>query len=104
MGVLIKMEKQQLEKYIEEYGRDIYLFCKRLTGNKSTADDLYQETFLKLWELDNVNDAENPKSYLLGIAANLWKNQYRPQCSGMANIHLSRPSISWHTFFLSDSR
>ncbi len=49
MGVLIKMEKQQLEKYIEEYGRDIYLFCKRLTGNKSTADDLYQETFLKLW-------------------------------------------------------
>ncbi|WP_370808016.1 hypothetical protein [Eubacterium ramulus] len=30
-------------------------------------------------ELDNVNDAENPKSYLLGIAANLWKNQYRKQ-------------------------
>lgn len=48
------MEKQQLEKYINEYGRDIYLFCKRLTQNKNTADDLYQETFLKLWELDNV--------------------------------------------------
>ena len=62
------MEKQQLEKYINEYGRDIYLFCKRLTQNKNTADDLYQETFLKLWELDNVNDTENPKSYLLGIA------------------------------------
>lgn len=39
------MEKQQLEKYINEYGRDIYLFCKRLTQNKNTADDLYQETF-----------------------------------------------------------
>lgn len=73
------MEKQQLEKYINEYGRDIYLFCKRLTQNKNTADDLYQETFLKLWELDNVNDTENPKSYLLGIAVNLWKNQYRKQ-------------------------
>ena len=68
------MEKQQLEKYINEYGRDIYLLCKRLTQNKNTADDLYQETFLKLWELDNVNDTENPKSYLLGIAVNLWKN------------------------------
>ncbi len=33
------MEKQQLEKYINEYGRDIYLFCKRLTQNKNTADD-----------------------------------------------------------------
>ena len=66
------MEKQQLEKYINEYGRDIYLFCKRLTQNKNTADDLYQETFLKLWELD-------PKSYLLGIAVNLWKNQCRKQ-------------------------
>ena len=73
------MEKQQLEKYINEYGRDIYLFCKRLTQNKNTADDLYQETFLKLWELDNVNDTENPKSYLLGIAVNLWKNQCRKQ-------------------------
>lgn len=73
------MEKQQLEKYINEYGRDIYLFCKRLTQNKNTADDLYQETFLKLWELDNVNDTENPKNYLLGIAVNLWKNQCRKQ-------------------------
>lgn len=73
------MEKQQLEKYINEYGRDIYLFCKRLTQNKNTADDLYQETFLKLWELDNVNDTENPKSYLLGIAVNLWINQCRKQ-------------------------
>lgn len=73
------MEKQQLEKYINEYGRDIYLFCKRLTQNKNTADDLYQETFLKLWELDNVNDTENPKSYLLGIVVNLWKNQCRKQ-------------------------
>jgi len=48
------MEKQQLEKYINEYGRDIYLFCKRLTQNKSTADDLYQETFLKLWEFVGI--------------------------------------------------
>ena len=40
------MEKQQLEKYINKYGRDIYLFCKRLTQNKNTADDLYQEKLL----------------------------------------------------------
>ena len=40
------MEKQQLEKYINEYDRDIYLFCKRLTQNKNTADDLYQEKLL----------------------------------------------------------
>ena len=46
------MEKQQLEKYINEYGRDIYLFCKRLTQNKNTADDLYQEKVL-------VQDAVN---------------------------------------------
>lgn len=59
------MEKRQLEKYINKYGRDIYLFCKRLTQNKNTADDLYQETFLKLWELDNVKDTENPKSKLM---------------------------------------
>ena len=45
------MEKQQLEKYINEYGRDIYLFCKRLTQNKNTADDLYQETLPPVYQI-----------------------------------------------------
>ena len=60
------MEKQQLEKYINEYGRDIYLFCKRLTQNKNTADDLYQETTIPClpWLIDmtvrkNIAESES---------------------------------------------
>lgn len=62
------MEKQQLEKYINEYGRDIYLFCKRLTQNKNTADDLYQEKVL-------VQDAVNrlPEKLRIVVLCTTWK-------------------------------
>lgn len=62
------MEKQQLEKYINEYGRDIYLFCKRLTQNKNTADDLYQEKVL-------VQDAVNrlPGKTADSVLCTTWK-------------------------------
>ena len=41
------MNKEQLENYIKDYGKEIYSFCKTLTKNKTDADDLYQDTFLK---------------------------------------------------------
>ena len=45
------MTKQELEWCISEYGRDIYSFCKYLTGNGPEADDLYQDTFLTAVEV-----------------------------------------------------
>lgn len=71
------MKKEQLEEYINEYGKEIYSFCKMLTKNKDEADDLYQETFIKMLELDCLKEDGNPKSYLLGISINLWKNKKR---------------------------
>jgi len=70
--------KQELEWCISEYGRDIYSFCKYLTGNLSEADDLYQDTFLTAVELLQKIDCEhNPKSYLLSVALRIWKNKKR---------------------------
>ncbi len=45
------MTKQELEMCIDEYGKDIYSFCKHLTNNPLEADDLYQDTFLMAIEL-----------------------------------------------------
>lgn len=68
----------ELEQLIAEYGGDIYSFCCCLTGSRQEADDLYQETFLRAVEKKNILDAAgNPKSYLLSVAARLWKNQRR---------------------------
>ena len=72
------MNKLELERCIQEYGRDIYSFCKHLTYNVQDADELYQDTFLKAVELHwKIDGQDNPKSYLLSIAVHLWKNRRR---------------------------
>jgi len=42
------MTKQEFETCVEEYSKDIYSFCKHLTCSLQEAEDLYQNTFLKL--------------------------------------------------------
>lgn len=72
------MTIQELERAIALYGREIYSFCLRLTGNKESADDLYQDTFLKATEkMEHIKSDGNLKSYLLSVAIRLWKNQKR---------------------------
>ena len=72
------MTKQELEMCIDDYGKDIYSFCKHLTNNLLEADDLYQDTFLMAIELkEKIDYGNNPKSYLLSVALRIWKNKKR---------------------------
>lgn len=72
------MRQEELEQYIREYGKDLYSFCRFVAWNIEEAQDLYQDTFLKLCETgDKVVIAKNPKSYLMGIAVNLYRNEKR---------------------------
>ena len=66
-----------IERLIREYGKDIYSFCVYLTGSRDQADDLYQQTFLTAMEKEDIREEDNPKSYLLSIAANLSNNRRR---------------------------
>ncbi len=73
-----QMTKLELEQCINEYGKDIYSFCRQLTCNRQEADDLYQDTFLKAVEQrEKLDKNGNLKSYLLGIAMRIWKNRKR---------------------------
>ena len=72
------MSHEELEACIKENGKDIYSFCCHLTGNRQEADDLYQDTFLKMVELvERLDIKSNPKGYLLSVAVNLWRNRKR---------------------------
>ena len=72
------MNVTELEQCINEYGKDIYAFCRQLVYNQQDADELYQDTFLKAMELlDHIETQRNPKSYLLSISIRLWKNRKR---------------------------
>ena len=78
------MTKDVLERLIEKHGDDIYRFCYHLTDNRDEADDLYQDTLLKAYEvrsrIKNPEDdslLEKERNYCLGIAVRLYKNAYR---------------------------
>lgn len=73
------MTAEEIEQYIKEYGDDIFRFCCFLTGDRSKAQDLYQDTFLKAMEIEKSIAQEDAKKFLCGIAANLWKNQWRKE-------------------------
>lgn len=71
------MNQSEIEMCIARYGKDLYSFCCYLTYSKIEADDLYQDTFVKVMELGKIDVSNNPKSYLLSIAVRLWKNRKR---------------------------
>ncbi len=72
------MNQEELEACIQAYGRDIYSFCLQLTKSRQEADDLYQDTFLKIVEIrERLDFKSNPKGYLLSVCVNLWRNKRR---------------------------
>ncbi len=74
------MNAREIEKCIDDFGTDIYRFCLKLCVDKSDAEDLYQQTFLKALEKDWRLDWEkNPKALFFSLAHNLWKSDRRKQ-------------------------
>lgn len=72
------MSVEDMEEMINLYGDDLFRFCFHLVNNREEAEELYQETFVKAFQLRNkINRCGNVKSFLMGIAANLWKNALR---------------------------
>lgn len=72
------MSQEELEEYIYAYGKDLFSFCCQVTGSRQEAEDLYQDTFLKMYEVrKRVKVEKNPKSFLMGVAINLYRNSRR---------------------------
>lgn len=69
------MKSCSMEDLVEQYSDSVYRYCKSIAFTLEDAEDLYQQTFLKAFELRNkIIVDKNPKAYLLSIATNIWKN------------------------------
>ena len=74
------MDAREIEKCIDIFGTDIYRFCLSLCADKTDADDLYQQTFLKALESSiNLDWNSNPKALFFSLVHNLWKSDRRKQ-------------------------
>ncbi len=69
------MNASDMDLLVEQYGDSVYRYCRSITYTPEDTEDLYQQTFLKAFELSKrIVPERNPKAYLMSIAANLWRN------------------------------
>lgn len=63
-----------LEKAISQYADMVYRIAVTITGNKADADDVFQETFLRLVKNQTkIRSEEHLKSWLIKVAGNCAK-------------------------------
>ena len=75
------------------YRRDLHRYCQRLTGNVWDAEDLMQDTLLRVFGQLGRNDARlaNPRAYLIRSATNLWIDRMRQLARDRAALTLEVP-------------
>lgn len=67
-----------IDEYIGQYGKRLYGLCMSLTKAKDDADDLYQETWLKVCLKISQYDEKRPfEAWLTGICVNTYRDLLR---------------------------
>ena len=75
------------EQLFERHGGSVYGFLARRLGDRALAEDLYQETFLRVHRARQTYDSSRPfRAWLFAIAHNLLNDALRQR--------LSSPSIA----------
>lgn len=83
-------EKEAFRYLFDTYGSRIYAFGLSYLKNKSDAEELLQEVFLKLWEIKNdLDSAKSVKSLLFKICINLIYDQVRRKNVQQAYLNYS---------------
>ncbi len=66
---------KNLELLVDKHKNDIYKLCLKLTSNQDDANDLFQDTWLKV--LNNSYDKDkNYNNYLYTICLNTYRDSY----------------------------
>ena len=69
------MEKQRYIEVVQMYGNTVFRVAYQYCGNKSDAEDVTQNTFLKLYQSTKVfEDEEYLKRWLIRVSINEAKN------------------------------
>ena len=73
--------RNEFEEIVFVYSKDLWNYCKYLTGSPWDGEDLFQETMIKAFGLlpQRWSDITDKKYYLFRIATNTWLDQCRKQ-------------------------
>ncbi|MCL2140537.1 MAG: sigma-70 family RNA polymerase sigma factor [Dehalococcoidia bacterium] len=67
-----------IDNYISHYGKRLYGLCMHLCSNPAEADDLYQDTWMKV--IENISKFDQSKDFepwLTKICVNTFRNKLR---------------------------
>jgi RNA polymerase sigma-70 factor (ECF subfamily) len=71
-----------MEEYLKDYLKPVYTFAYGLVGDKHAAEDIAQDTFLKVWKnRKKFKPEQNLKTWILSIARNTaidWLRKKKP--------------------------
>jgi RNA polymerase sigma-70 factor, ECF subfamily len=82
------MDEDQFHSLYDATKKQLWTYLVRLSGDTSIADDIFQETFVRLLQREGPALAESKmKPYLFSIATNLMRDHWRK----------SKRSRSWFT-------
>lgn len=71
-GEEVSLLEQELENYMQQYGDDVLRLCYTYVHNWQTAEDLTQDTFIKLYKYTDAFRGEAAmKTYIFKIAINV---------------------------------
>ena len=72
------MDAQEFKQRFMPYHRLLYRVAYRLTGNAQDAEDLLQDTYLRLWQKrDDLPEEAMTEAYLVTLMRNLFRDQKR---------------------------
>jgi RNA polymerase sigma-70 factor (ECF subfamily) len=69
---------RSFESFYEAESRTLFRRLWLVTGNRSEAEELMQDAFLRVWERwDRIGEMDDPVGYLYRTAMNLFRKRYR---------------------------
>ena len=72
------MEREEAERLVARYGPSVYRLAYARTGSKEDAEDVMQETFLRLVRAaPEFRDEEHGKAWLLRVATHCAADEFR---------------------------
>ena len=79
----------------QKYAPDVYRFALYLTGERSEAEDITSETFVRAWTSPEAIRTATVKGYLFTIARNLYRQSWRKKSRNVAlNEEMPDPAAS----------
>ena len=83
-NLAVSVEPTNFHALYSRYAEDVYRFAHWLTGNPDDAADITSETFVRVWTAPEEPRMDTVKAYLLTIARNLYRKQWRRQSRHVA--------------------